>query len=64
MWETYPEWFINLVRNTSVPIAERQEKARQAVKAYIVSVMSHFKGRINKWVVVNEFHPLSGGLCQ
>jgi len=49
----YPEW----VRNGNLSVQE----ATELVKKRVQDVAGHFKGKVDRWVVVNEFHPLSWG---
>jgi len=49
----YPDWIKN--GNFS------EQEAIDIVKKHVNEVVAHYKGRVSRWVVVNEFHPVAWG---
>ena len=49
----YPTW----LKESNFSRAE----ATDVLRKHVNEVVSHFKGRVSRWVVVNEFNPLSWG---
>lgn len=56
-WNSYPTWLTKGINEeTFTP-----DQVKEFVKSRIVKTMEQYKGKINTWVVVNEFHPISLG---
>jgi endo-1,4-beta-xylanase len=56
-WNSYPAWLTKGINEkTFTP-----DQVKEFVKNRIVKTMEQYKGKINTWVVVNEFHPISLG---
>jgi GH35 family endo-1,4-beta-xylanase len=56
-WNSYPDWLIKGVNEKTL----NKDQVREIVKNRIEQTMNHYKGKIDTWVVVNEFHPISYG---
>lgn len=48
---SYPDWLKNGTFD--------RDELRNIIRTHVIDVVSHFRGKIARWVVANEFHPLN-----